>query len=258
MLLLGHRALRRCARRLAVLLGAGAQRPRRVAFAPRCGAVGAGRAPSLKKERFSSRQPPARGSVRCDPNAGKATPPPARDRGSRSELCYGAHRAPAEPGGIAGVSSSRQASQSQAPHIQMRLLSLSIDGFRGISHAHIRFGDNDVIIGPSGSGKSTIVDAISLAFGRTRLVRDLTEHDFYGSCPQATSRIRIVATVGGFDQNDPERNDGWFREGRAVPKWWDAGSGSAHASASADAPMLCAQLGFAARFDLLLIGSLVT
>ena len=80
----------------------------------------------------------------------------------------------------------------------MKLLALSIDGFRGIQHAIIRFGEHDVLVGPNGSGKSTIIDALSLVFGRTRLVRDLTEHDFYGSCPEATSRIRIVATLGGW------------------------------------------------------------
>ena len=78
----------------------------------------------------------------------------------------------------------------------MKLLALSIDGFRGIQHAIIRFGEHDVLVGPNGSGKSTIIDALSLVFGRTRLVRDLTEHDFYGSYPEATSRIRIVATLG--------------------------------------------------------------
>ena len=97
----------------------------------------------------------------------------------------------------------------------MKLLALSIDGFRGIQHAIIRFGEHDVVVGPNGSGKSTIIDALSLVFGRTRLVRDLTEHDFYGSCPEATSRIRIVATLGGFAGNDPDQHDGWFREGRA-------------------------------------------
>ena len=75
----------------------------------------------------------------------------------------------------------------------MKLLALSIDGFRGIQHAIIRFGEHDVVVGPNGFGKNTIIDALSLVFGRTRLVRDLTEHDFYGSCPEATSRIRIVA-----------------------------------------------------------------
>ena len=101
----------------------------------------------------------------------------------------------------------------------MKLFALSIRGFRGIQQADLRFGQHDVLVGPNGAGKSTIVDALSLVFGRTRLVRELTEHDFYGSRPEATSRIRIVATLAGFDGDDPERNDAWFREGRAVPKW---------------------------------------
>ena len=100
----------------------------------------------------------------------------------------------------------------------MRLIALSIHGFRGIQQAHIRFGAHDVLIGPNGAGKSTIIDAMSLVFGRIRLVRDLTEHDFYGSCPGATSRIRIIATLAGFDGNDPDRNRAWFREGRAVAR----------------------------------------
>ena len=100
----------------------------------------------------------------------------------------------------------------------MKLVALSIHGFRGIQSAKIRFGDHDVLVGPNGSGKSTIIDALSLVFGRTRLVRDLTEHDFHGSCPEATSRIRIVATLSGFEGNEPEGHGDWFREGRAVPK----------------------------------------
>lgn len=132
----------------------------------------------------------------------------------------------------------------------MRLLALSINGFRGIRHANIRFGNHDVLVGPNGSGKSTIIDALSLIFGRTRLVRDLTEHDFYGSCPDATCRIRIVATLGGFDGNDPDRNDGWFREGCAVPKWWNAETGEADPESGRSGMELCAQIAFAARFDL--------
>lgn len=132
----------------------------------------------------------------------------------------------------------------------MKLLQLTIDGFRGIHHATIRFGDHDVLVGPNGSGKSTIIDALSLVFGRTRLVRELTEHDFYGSCPGATSRIRIVATLAGFEGNDPERNDAWFREGRAVPKWWNSVAGRVEPEPGGDADILCAQIAFAARFDL--------
>ena len=132
----------------------------------------------------------------------------------------------------------------------MKLLALTIDGFRGTQHATIRFGDHDVLVGPNGAGKSTIIDALSLVFGRTRLVRNLTEHDFHGSCPEATSRIRIIATLGGFEGNDPDRHDGWFREGRAVPKWWNFETGKADPEPSAQAETLCAQIAFAARFEL--------
>lgn len=132
----------------------------------------------------------------------------------------------------------------------MKLLSLTINNFRGVQHAKITFNEHTVIIGPNGSGKSTIIDALSLIFGRTRLVRDLTEHDFHGSCPEATSRINIIATLGGFEGNDPLRHDTWFREGRAVPKWWNHETLQTKPEPSASTDELCAQIGFAARFDL--------
>ena len=132
----------------------------------------------------------------------------------------------------------------------MKLLALSIRGFRGVQQADMRFGQHDVLVGPNGAGKSTIIDALSLVFGRTRLVRDLTEHDFYGSRPEATSRIRIVTTLAGFDGDDPERNDTWFREGRAVPKWWNPSTGQIEPEPGGHAKTLCAQIAFAARFDL--------
>ena len=132
----------------------------------------------------------------------------------------------------------------------MRLLALSLRGFRGVQEADLHFGQHDVLVGPNGAGKSTIIDALSLVFGRTRLVRDLTEHDFYGSRPEATSRIRIVATLAGFDGDDPERNDTWFREGRAVPKWWNSSTGQIEPEPGDHFETLCAQVAFAARFDL--------
>ena len=132
----------------------------------------------------------------------------------------------------------------------MRLLAFSIRGFRGVQQADMRFGQHDVLVGPNGAGKSTIIDALSLIFGRTRLVGDLTEHDFYGSRPEATSRIRILATLAGFDGDDPERNDTWFREGRAVPKWWNSSTGQIEPEPGDHAETLCAQIAFAARFDL--------
>lgn len=132
----------------------------------------------------------------------------------------------------------------------MKLLGLNIEGFRGIQQTNIKFEDHTVIIGSNGSGKSTIIDALSLVFGRTRLVRDLTEHDFWGSCPTATSRIRVVATLGGFSTNNPNDYIHWFREGRAVPKWWNRETREVDPEPSSDAHELCAQIGFAARFDL--------
>ena len=132
----------------------------------------------------------------------------------------------------------------------MRLLALAICGFRGIQKADLRFDQHDVLVGPNGVGKSTIIDALSLVFGRTSLVRELTEHDFYGSCPEATTRIRIVATLAGFDGDDPQRNDTWFREGRAVPKWWNPLTDQAEPEPGEDAQTLCAQIAYAARFDL--------
>ena len=131
----------------------------------------------------------------------------------------------------------------------MQLIALSINGFRGIQHVDIHFGEHVVIVGPNGAGKSTIVDSLSLVFGRTRMVRDLTEHDFYGSCTLATSRIRIIATLAGFENNDPDRYENWFREGRAVPKWWNPIEHSAEPEQNDVANILCAQIAFVARFD---------
>ena len=132
----------------------------------------------------------------------------------------------------------------------MKLLALSIRGFRGVQEADLHFGQHDVLVGPNGAGKSTIIDALSLVFGRTRLVRDLTEHDFFGSRPEATSRIRIIATLAGFVGDDPERNDTWFREGRAVPKWWNSSTHGTEPEPDDHAETLCAQVAFGARFDL--------
>jgi ABC-type cobalamin/Fe3+-siderophores transport system ATPase subunit len=51
------------------------------------------------------------------------------------------------------------------------------------------------IVGPNGCGKSTIVDALSLVLGKSRMVRNLTEHDFTGSCPTPSDRFAVPALV---------------------------------------------------------------
>lgn len=131
----------------------------------------------------------------------------------------------------------------------MKLLKLEIDGFRGIRKASLCFDDHTAIIGPNGSGKSTIIDAIALAFGRTRMVRPLTEHDFLGSDPKPEDRFRIIATLGGFPDNNPELYPNWFRPHRAVPKWWNPVQKDALCEPKSGRESLCLQIGFAARFD---------
>jgi putative ATP-dependent endonuclease of the OLD family len=130
----------------------------------------------------------------------------------------------------------------------MRILALDIQGFRGIPRGRVVFQDQVVLVGPNGSGKSTIVDALSLVFGRQKLVHDLTEHDFTGSRPEPQDRIKIVATVGGFPSNEPDNNPTWFKSGRSVEKWWDPATKAVVPEEQAEA-LLCTQIGYAARFD---------
>lgn len=131
----------------------------------------------------------------------------------------------------------------------MRALALEIYGFRGIQHARLILSDNLVFVGPNGSGKSTIIDALSLIFGRQKLVRELTEHDFFESCPKPEDRFRIIVTLGGFPTNNPSDYPQWFRHDRAIEKWWNAKTGSIEAIRGEDASELCVQIGYAARFD---------
>ena len=130
----------------------------------------------------------------------------------------------------------------------MRVLAIDIQGFRGIRNGRLVLPNQVALVGPNGSGKSTIVDALSLVFGRHKLVGDLTEHDFSGSCPQPADRIRIVATIGGFASNNPDDNTNWFRSGRSVEKWWDPETKTVLPEEQSGA-LLCAQIGYAARFD---------
>ena len=55
-----------------------------------------------------------------------------------------------------------------------------------------------VLVGPNNCGKATVIEALALLFGRDRMVRTLTEYDFFGGNPQPTDRIRLIATVTGF------------------------------------------------------------
>lgn len=131
----------------------------------------------------------------------------------------------------------------------MRIKCLQIERFRGIEKATVEFDERQtMLIGPNGAGKSTVLEALALLFGRDKLVRALTEHDFYGSNPGATDRIRLIATITGFGSNVAADHGQWFSERRGVPKWLDKGGKLIAEPKTNDEP-LCLQIGFCARFD---------
>ncbi|WP_202617665.1 ATP-dependent nuclease [Burkholderia thailandensis] len=131
----------------------------------------------------------------------------------------------------------------------LRVVDLRIKNFRGIREAHVRLGQHTVLVGANNCGKTTIIEALALLFGRDRMVRSLTEHDFFGSNPQPADRIQLIATIVGFDGDDPAEHVDWFRDDRGVPKWWNPVRCAA--SATRDDPNwpLACQIGFCARFD---------
>ncbi len=132
----------------------------------------------------------------------------------------------------------------------MHVVRLKISGFRGIRTADITLGQQTVLVGPNNSGKTTIIDALALLFGRDRLVRRLTEHDFHGSTPNEQARILCIATVAGFKPNDPQHHPSWFSIERGVEKWLDPNAKTLSAAPDAQHTDLAVQIGFAARFDL--------
>ncbi len=131
----------------------------------------------------------------------------------------------------------------------MRVASLTIENFRGIRSGRVHFRDHTVLIGPNNSGKTTIIEALALVLGRERLVRTLTEHDFFGSNPQPADRIRIIATITGFEPGDLAAHPEWFRDGRGVPKWFDPETSDVAPEPTSSSQVLACQLAFAARFD---------
>jgi putative ATP-dependent endonuclease of OLD family len=103
-----------------------------------------------------------------------------------------------------------------------------IEGLRGANSADIQLSPHSVLIGPNNSGKTTIIEALALLLGRDRLVRRLTEHDFYSSNPTEASRTKIIATVTDFPHNDTAHNQPWFGMEAGVDKWLDSATGALH------------------------------
>jgi hypothetical protein len=90
---------------------------------------------------------------------------------------------------------------------------------------------------------------LALVLGRDRLVRSLTEHDFTGSQPAEADRISVVASITGFEPNDPGRHADWFRWGRGTIKWLDVDTGTVKPLRDKDSDLLTCQIAFVARFD---------
>jgi putative ATP-dependent endonuclease of OLD family len=131
----------------------------------------------------------------------------------------------------------------------MIVASLKIENFRGVRSGFVRFGKHPVFVGDNNTGKTTLIEALTLLLGRDRLVRELTEHDFYGSCPQPVDRIKLVATLTDFPNDDPEQSSHWFRDSRAVVKWLDVATGTIHPRRDNQAWKLSCQIAVQARFD---------
>jgi putative ATP-dependent endonuclease of the OLD family len=130
----------------------------------------------------------------------------------------------------------------------MHVCHLQINGFRGIESAAITFSEHCVLLGANNVGKSSIIDALGLVLGRDRLVRTLGDYDFFGGLPTPKSRIRIVATITGFEPNQPEQHLDWFSpKDCSIPFWWDGFSVSA--GEQKEGSQLCTQIAFVARFD---------
>lgn len=126
---------------------------------------------------------------------------------------------------------------------------LEIRGFRGVREGQLRLSRFTTLIGPNNCGKTTITEALALVLGRDRLVRNLTEHDFTGSEPSETDRINIIASIAGFEPNDPEHHTDWFRWGRGTIKWLDVETGEVRPERGSQGDLLTCQIAFAARFD---------
>lgn len=130
----------------------------------------------------------------------------------------------------------------------MQISKLEISNFRGIRDGSVRFADHTVLVGPNNCGKTTVIEALALLFGRERMIRQLTEHDFHGSDPAAADRIKLVATITGFGDDDPSHHLDWFRDDRGIVKWFDPSSGNVAPVREDPSWKLASQVAFSARF----------
>ena len=106
----------------------------------------------------------------------------------------------------------------------MHVARVSIQNFRGISSATVRFTGTSILLGDNNSGKSTIFEALELALGPERLYRrpPINEHDFYGGRYLDEDGdpvpITIEVTIAGLDDELESRF-------RSNIEYWDEASG---------------------------------
>ena len=133
----------------------------------------------------------------------------------------------------------------------MRICQVELSGFRGVRHGRIVLPTHAVLLGANNSGKTTIVESLALLFGRERMVRPVSDWDFYGGAPKPETRFHVIGTITDFPTNDPAMLPGWFVGERAArPVWWHVDSETV--SFEADAPegtRLAAQLALTGRYD---------
>lgn len=88
----------------------------------------------------------------------------------------------------------------------MRILGVSIENFRGIRSADIRFDGHALLVGPNNAAKTTVLEALDLALGpdRNRGLDTIDEHDFFRG---GYYDIRPVP-----EGQDPQEGEGQERE----------------------------------------------
>lgn len=131
----------------------------------------------------------------------------------------------------------------------MKIIRLKIENFRSVKKGIIHFDDHTVLVGANNVGKTSIIEALALLFGRDRLVKNLTEHDFFGASPTEKDRFKITALLSDFPDNNQDSNVDWFRQGRAIPRWINPEDNTLHPEQTNQEWKLCAEIGIAGRFD---------
>jgi len=133
----------------------------------------------------------------------------------------------------------------------MRICQLEFQAFRGIREGRVVLPRHAVLLGANNAGKTTIVEALALLFGRERMVKPISDWDFFEGSPKPDSRFHIIATVTDFGSNDPTAVPDWFvGQEAAQPVWWH--EDNLTLSTETDPPpgaTLAAQVAMTGRFD---------